>query len=287
MTYIIVTPVKNEENNLPNLIESMESQSSKPAVWVIIDDGSTDQSPKIIEKATSRFKWIKSIRLKESRRDLTVHVAFVIKTGFDFGVEYCKRNKLKFDYIGFLDADINIQDKDLYLKFINEFERDNRLGIAGGNLYDRNRRSDTISGGAMMCRREFFEGINGFPVSAGWDSVLRAKAILNKWNVSTFRDLKMIQTRTTGSAEGEKIGFCIKGSIDYYLGYNPILATSKGLKYCFEKLNLCGIIYLYCYFNNMIKRKGQINEANVRRYYYHDKPLEILKYYMNKLNRKE
>lgn len=280
MNYLIVTPAKNEEKDLPGLIESMALQSMKPVIWVIIDDGSTDKSPEILTKAAKKYNWIKNIRLKECPRDLSMHVARVIKNGFDFALDFCKENDIQFDYIGFLDADIKIEDKDLFRKYIIEFKKDNRLGIAGGNLYDEGRRIDTISGGAIMCRREIFEEINGYPAFTGWDSVLRVKAILNGWRVKTFKDIRLIQTRATSSAEGVKRGFYIKGTTDYYLGHNPLLVAGKGIKYCIEKSNYIGILYIYGYFSSLILRKAQIDDKQVRNYYRYYKLREIINYYI-------
>jgi len=285
MNYLVVTPLKNEEKDLPGLIESMASQSILPLMWIIMDDGSTDKSPMILLEAVKKYKWIRTIRMKESPRDLSKHVAGVIKKGYDIATGVCRENNIEFEFIGFLDADIKIEDTDLFKKFIIEFERDSRLGIAGGNLYDESRRIDTISGGAIMCRREFFEQINGFPAFPGWDSILRVKAILNGWGVRTFKDIRLIQTRATGTAEGVKRGFYIKGTIDYYLGYNPLLVAGKGLKYCIEKSNYIGLIYLYGYYTDLILRKVQIDDKQIRNYYHNYKFKEILKYYIKNLRK--
>lgn len=43
--YIVVTPCKNEGENLPNLIASVVAQTIMPVLWVIVDDGSTDTTP--------------------------------------------------------------------------------------------------------------------------------------------------------------------------------------------------------------------------------------------------
>ncbi len=54
MNYLIVTPVKNEEKDLPGLVESMASQSILPLIWIIMDDGSTDKSPQILQEAEKK-----------------------------------------------------------------------------------------------------------------------------------------------------------------------------------------------------------------------------------------
>lgn len=45
--YIVVTPCRNEEKNLPNLVQSMTVQTIRSVFWVIVDDGSTDKTPEI------------------------------------------------------------------------------------------------------------------------------------------------------------------------------------------------------------------------------------------------
>ncbi|MCK4736138.1 MAG: glycosyltransferase, partial [Methanophagales archaeon] len=49
--YIVVTPCRNEEKNIPNLVQSITAQTIRPALWVIVDDGSTDKTGEIIAEA--------------------------------------------------------------------------------------------------------------------------------------------------------------------------------------------------------------------------------------------
>jgi glycosyltransferase involved in cell wall biosynthesis len=285
--YLIVTPVKDEGENLPNLIQSVVGQTVKPMMWIIVDDGSTDDSPKIIEDATNRYEWVKSVRLKESPRDLAIHFASVIKTGLDFAITYCREHSIQYDYICFLDADMIIRDKDFFKKIIAEFEKDPKLGIASGDIdeigevTDGKRRKDTVSGGEMVCRRECFEDVGRFPLSYAPDSVLFVKAKLRGWEIKRFNAVKIIQTRRTSSAEGLWGGFIIKGKSDHYLSYNPFIVVAKGLKYCLTRQNYKGVAYLYGYFDSLIQRKEQINDEEIRKYFYWYKPREIWQYYWN------
>ena len=48
--YIVVTPCRNEEKKLPNLVQSITAQTIRPALWVIVDDGSTDKTGEIISE---------------------------------------------------------------------------------------------------------------------------------------------------------------------------------------------------------------------------------------------
>ncbi|HET8689540.1 MAG TPA: glycosyltransferase, partial [Methanosarcina sp.] len=71
--YLLVTPAKNEEQNLPEVSESIIRQKLKPELWIVVDDGSTDKTPHILEDLQARYFWIQSIRLPPRPRDITFH----------------------------------------------------------------------------------------------------------------------------------------------------------------------------------------------------------------------
>jgi cellulose synthase/poly-beta-1,6-N-acetylglucosamine synthase-like glycosyltransferase len=52
--YVVITPVRNEEEYLPYTLKSMMSQTVKPLKWIIVNDGSTDRTGEIAEEA-ARF----------------------------------------------------------------------------------------------------------------------------------------------------------------------------------------------------------------------------------------
>lgn len=287
--YILITPCKNEEKSLPIVIGSITKQSILPELWIIVDDGSNDKTPQIIQEAKNQYKWIKSLRLSEKKRDLTIHISNVIKNGSDFAINHCKEHNIKFDYIAFLDADM-ILSENFFDELLYEFEKDNLLGIASGevqfmddlnNLYYEQNRNDTISGGEMICKYECYEDIGGIPISFAWESVLRVNAILKGWKVKRFDNIMATQTRETSSAEGIRKGYYIKGTTAYYLNYNPVLVIVKGLSYCFKKPYYIGFVYLYGYFRDLINQKEQTHDKAIKNYFYWSKPREILQYYFN------
>lgn len=293
--FILITPAKNEEKNLGLCIQSIVSQTITPIIWVIVDDGSVDKTYEIIQDAKNKNLWIECIQLKDAGRDLTIHISKVIKAGLDFAISQCKQHNKKYNYIAFIDADMIVPDKNFLKKLIIKFEVDNKLGIASGviqildnsnNLSDEYRRYDTVSGGEMMCRREIFDDF-AFPLSHAWESVLRVVAIQKGWKEKRFKDLKIIHTRKAATAEGLKKGYYLKGTAAYYLNTNPLLVLVKGFRYCFIRPHYIGIAYLSGYFSSLIKRKEQINDELIKKYFYWNKPLEILKYYFNIFNKGE
>ena len=61
--YLVITPAHNEETLLPNLIDSLAAQVIKPKRWILIDDGSEDRTPDIVDEAASQISWIKACHL--------------------------------------------------------------------------------------------------------------------------------------------------------------------------------------------------------------------------------
>jgi glycosyltransferase involved in cell wall biosynthesis len=56
MSYLAITPARDEEKFLPGLIASMAGQTCVPARWIIIDDGSVDNTPAIIDDARAHVR---------------------------------------------------------------------------------------------------------------------------------------------------------------------------------------------------------------------------------------
>lgn len=292
--YILITPVKDEEKNLPNLIQSVIEQTIKPALWVIVDDGSTDKSPEIIRDAQKKYNWIQSIRLGKSNRDNRIHISQILKKGFEIAINYCLENSIYFDYLCNVDGDM-ILGNSFFEDLLKEFEKNPKLGIACGGYqindgyktFDPKVREDMISGGEIMYRRKCFENIGGISTSSLNDSIIMVKAKLNGWEVKRFEKIKAIQTRETGSAEGLWKGYKINGFFNYYQNYNPLIAVAKGLKFClFKKPYYIGVAYLLGYFDGLLHRKEQINDEEVRKYFYWYKPIETWRYYWNAFKNK-
>ena len=293
MGYILVTPAKNEEKNLPKLVQSVVQQTVKPVLWVIVDDGSTDNTPNIIREAREKYDWIQSFRLKEGKRDLGKHVYRVYKLGFDYAINYCKVYNLQYEYLGNIDADMTIETQ-FFDKLIKEFKKNPRLGVASGSVYSNinnkliieNDRDDLPSGGIRLWRRECFEETGGYLISYSADSVSNVLAKLRGWETRRFEEIKAMQARKTSSAEGLWKGYKYHGESAYFRNYHPLFVLAKGLKLLFKSPYYMGIAYLYGYFSSVLRRMDKIDNVEVKEYYYHQKHKEAMEYYKNILKNK-
>ena len=54
--YVLITPARNEEAFIEKTLASMAAQTVLPQRWVIVDDGSTDQTAEIVQSYASRVR---------------------------------------------------------------------------------------------------------------------------------------------------------------------------------------------------------------------------------------
>ena len=273
--YILVTAAKNEGENLPKLIQAVAEQTIKPVLWVIADDGSTDNTPEIIKEAMRKYKWIQSIRLNSKNKDIGIHLSWVMMKVTKFATEYCKARRIDYEYIGNVDGDIIIE-RAFFEKLIKEFEKDPKLGIAGsGTQYVKGDKiiqpkgnEEEPSGGDMLIRRECFEDCGGIQLSCCWDSVLKAKARLRGWKTRRFEYVKAIETRIPGSENYWERGMH-GGESAYHLNMHPLHVTIKSMKLLFfEKPHYRGLAYMLGYIISFIKRKEKIADEEIQKYFW-------------------
>jgi biofilm PGA synthesis N-glycosyltransferase PgaC len=224
-TYVLITPARNEAEYIELTIKSMIGQTLQPLKWVIVSDGSTDQTDEIVQRYAVSHAWIELLRMPERAERHFAGKAHAFNAGYD------RLKSLDFDVIGNLDADVSFESahfKDL----IARFTEDPSLGVAGaafreGELkYDyRFTSTENVWGGCQLFRRECFESIGGYvPLKGGGvDLVAVVTARMNGWRTRTFVEKVCVHHRVMNSAmnKGLKLKFRW-GQSDYRLGSHPI-----------------------------------------------------------------
>ena len=66
LSYVIISPVKDESRYIEKTILSVLDQSVKPARWIIVDDGSTDGTPEIVERYAAVHPFIELLRTRQA-----------------------------------------------------------------------------------------------------------------------------------------------------------------------------------------------------------------------------
>ncbi|WP_321430934.1 glycosyltransferase family A protein [uncultured Methanolobus sp.] len=272
--YLLITPCKNEGSNLPQVIEGVASQTILPSLWLIVDDGSTDNTFQVVEEARLRYNWIEILRLEESYRDLGLHLAEVMKKGFDYAISLCVNRGIEYFYVGNLDGDI-VLPPTFYRNLIFEMRNNLKLGIvSGGTVYTVNGKqvmsklhSTEPSGGHMLIRKACFEDCGGILVSYSADSVLKAKSRLKGWDTKRFDKYIAIELRDVSSAEGYWKGLIKMGESFYYLNYHPFNAIARSFRYSRRKPYYGMIPFFIGYFKGFINQQ-QIEDEELKDYFW-------------------
>ena len=273
-SYILITPVKDEEKNIQNLIYSVKEQTIRPVLWVIVDDGSKDNTSMIIKNAMKNEKCIAYVRLKEGCRDIGLHISVVYKAGFDFAIDYCKKNNIEYDYVGVVDGDMILEDT-FFEKLINKFDENQKIGIASGGVYYKQKsrlilettRVDLPRGSCRLIRKECFEDIGGYLITYAPDTVANAKAKLRGWGVVQFKEIKAVQSRKTSSAGGLWKGYMIRGEETYFLYCRPIHAILKCVRYLVSPPFYVGLPYFMGYITGFLCKRKRTDDEEIKRYF--------------------
>ena len=226
MKYVLITPAHNEEAFIDKTLASMVAQSVLPERWVIVDDGSTDETAKIVEKYAQSQPWIELVRRPQHRDRSFAGKAHAFNAGME------RVRSLDFDIIGNLDADISF-DADYFKFLLSKFAEDPRLGVTGTTMReaDHDALKDTfyhfrdVFGACQLFRRQCFEEVGGYmPIKWGgidWIAVRTAR--LKGWETRSFSDKMFFHHRPMGETNSNtwKARFDY-GRKDYFLGNHPL-----------------------------------------------------------------
>lgn len=224
MKLIIITPTRNEEDFIQATLKCMLAQTILPTRWIIVNDGSTDGTDKIVRACLKHAPFIEYISLAD--RGYRKPGQGVVEA---FCEGYERITGDDYDVIAKFDADLEFPP-DTLERISNAFRNDPELGITGGTRYERvSGKGDFkkvlvpkgfVGGPTKFYRKKCFEDINGLIQRAGWDGVDTIRANMKGWRTGELESLKIIHLKPTGTAKGEGLKkACEKyGDVSYFMG---------------------------------------------------------------------
>lgn len=283
LSYILLTPAKNEEVNLPKLMHSIINQNIKPVVWFIVDDSSTDNTSHLLDEATVRYSWIHSLKLdtKGVYDIIGEHYAFCCREGFKYALSYCEKNNIEFEYIALSDADM-IYPKGYFSQLIMFLRNNMEYGIVSGEMLIKDDRKgiykesevlqgvDYPLGTGRIWRKETFEETEGYVVSKSPDSVSNVMALLKGWKIKQLTNVKYYQTRDTGGKINLWKGYFTRGKRAYYLNANFLSLFNVIVDITLisrqRKSLIKSFAFISGYFQSFIRREDQIENVEIKKY---------------------
>jgi biofilm PGA synthesis N-glycosyltransferase PgaC len=225
--YVLVTPSRNEGAFIEKTLESVVRQTVPPAKWVIVNDGSTDETGTVAAKYAEKYAWIEVVNLPVRReRNFAAKV-----NAFNAGQE--RMRDVDYELIGNLDSDVSLEE-DHFEFLLLKFKDDARLGVAGTVFKEEsgyNSETDSsegqlhVAGQCQLFRRQCFEEIGGYFANkaGGIDWIAVTTARMRGWKTRSFREKSFFHHRHLGTAERSVFAAAFSyGEKDYYLGGHPI-----------------------------------------------------------------
>jgi poly-beta-1,6-N-acetyl-D-glucosamine synthase len=264
--YVIITPVRDEERHVDATIRSVACQTILPSEWVLVDDGSTDNTGKIIDHYAAQFPWISVVH--RPNRGYRKSGGGVVEA---FYVGYNALRCDDWEFIVKLDGDLAFPSK-YFEKCFEHFSIQPQLGIGGGEIYhscgrelklEANPRFH-VRGATKIYKRDCWEAIGGLWVAPGWDTIDEVKANMLGWKTYSFPELHLLHHRFTGSAEGLLRDRVKHGLACYISGYHPLFMAAKCISRIAQKPYLIGAAaILYGFLKGYLTRAPQVSDLRM------------------------
>ena len=261
----VVTPARNEEADLPRLITAMVAQDLRPALWTIVDTGSTDATLELALDASKRHDWIDVVSLPGARQERGAPIVRAIELAADALASDPPELLVN------VDADVSFRP-DFLRSLSLAFDSDPSLGIASGTCYERRGgewRERFVTGtsawGATRGYRwQCLEMVRPLEPRFGWDGIDEVRARARGWSTCTLRDLPFRHHRAEGSRERRWSAYSAQGSTAHFMGYRHSYLLLRSLHHA--RRHPSAVAMYLAYLLSAALRRPQLSDDDARSY---------------------
>jgi poly-beta-1,6-N-acetyl-D-glucosamine synthase len=269
---LVISPVFNEARHLGVVAASIAGQTRPPERWIVVDDGSTDETPELLERLRSELSVLQVIALpRDGRRGRDGLAAAREIRAFNTGWRSAAAGG--WDVIAKIDGDMELPP-DYFERLLDEFADNPRLGVAGGRYVEQvsPRRWQRIGipdhcvpGALKAYTADCLERIGGVPEILGWDTIDEVYARLYRFETRSFPALIARHHRPTGAAAGVLRGRARHGACAWITHYPAYFAALRSLKQATRKpFGLSGLAFLWGYAAAALRGTPRVPDAAFR-----------------------
>jgi hypothetical protein len=272
-SYVLISPCRNEAQYMRRTLDSVVAQSAKPTLWVIIDDGSTDETPQILADYAAKHDWIRVVA-KPDRGHRAVGPGVI--EAFYFGLDTIDLSD--FAYLCKLDLDLDLPQR--YFEILmDRMAESPRIGTCSGKAYFRNAKGEMESEGitdemSLGMTKFFsvrcFEDVGGFVREVMWDGIDCHTARKKGWTPRSWDEpeLRFDHLRPMGSSQTSiYTGRRRHGFGQYYMGTHPAFMIASAInKSRVPPYMLGGLAMLQGYFGAMLRRVARHDDPALRKF---------------------
>jgi glycosyltransferase involved in cell wall biosynthesis len=279
--YCLITPCRDEARYARRALDAVVRQIEAPALWVIVDDGSTDQTPEILAEYQARFPWIRVLRRADrGDRKLGGGVIDAFYTGYD------AIDPAAFDYVCKFDLDLDLPPA-YFQRMMDRMESEPRLATCSGKPYFfepgagdppaafplrstaglvSERCGDENSVGMIkFYRTEAFRQIGGFVRELMWDGIDGHRCRQRGWIAASSDDpeTRFVHLRPMGTSHRNWwTGRVRHGYGQYFMGTGPLyMLASAAYRMTRPPLVVGGVAMLWGYVRSAFRRVPRYGDA--------------------------
>ncbi|MGE5612399.1 MAG: glycosyltransferase, partial [Bacillota bacterium] len=267
------SPCRDEAAFMRKTLDSVTSQTIPPALWVIVDDGSQDDTPKILAEYASKFDYIRVVR-RQDRGTRSVGPGVI--EAFYAGYETIDPDR--FDYVCKLDLDLDIPPG-YFETMMQRMEQNPRIGTCSGKPYFHESDGQLISeacgdemsvGMIKFYRTECFRHIGGFVRQVMWDGIDCHRCRMLGWIACSWDEpqIRFLHLRPMGASQkGIFTGRMRHGFGQYFMGTSlPYMTASALFRMTRPPLVLGGLAMWWGYVRAMLQRKPRYKDPEFRQF---------------------
>lgn len=270
--YVLISPCRDEAVHMRQTLDSVIGQTIRPAKWVIVDDGSTDDSPRILSEYRSRHDWIEVVtRPDRGRRAVGPGVVDAFYAG------YAAIRPEDYEYLCKLDLDLRLPPR--YFEILMQrMAADPRIATCsgkayiereGGLVYERHG-DDTSLGMTKFYRVSSFQAIGGFVREVMWDGIDCHRCRMRGWIACSWDEpeIRFVHLRPEGSSEkGVYTGRRRHGYGQYFMGTGFLYMAASALGRLNEKPYVLGsLAMLWGWLESALRARPRYGDSEFRRF---------------------
>jgi glycosyltransferase involved in cell wall biosynthesis len=264
---VVVTPARDEADNLPRLAASLASQHFLPRAWSVVENGSTDGTLELARGLANEYDWVRV--LSQPGTSAAERGAPIVKA-LHAAIDALAADPP--DVLVNVDADISM-DADYFERLLRRFEDDDALGIASGSAYEfRNGRweqrfvtGSTVWGASRAYRWECLQQLLPLEERVAWDGVDEFKANARGWRTTAFEDLAFRHHRREGERDGAAwTARRNQGAAAHYLGYRAWYLVLRAVWNARREPAALGLVWGFAL--SALRREAQMQDPAARAY---------------------
>jgi glycosyltransferase involved in cell wall biosynthesis len=271
MSYVLISPCRDEAAYMRETLDSVIAQSLRPAKWVIVDDGSTDETPRILAEYARRHAWIEIVTLGDrGRRSVGPGVVEAFYAG------YRRIDPHDYEYLCKLDLDLRLPPRYFEI-LVARMAADARIATCSGKAYvvERGRLvperhgDDTSLGMTKFYRVSCFEAIGGFVREVMWDGIDCHRCRMKGWTACSWDEpeLRFVHLRPMGSSQQSiYAGRMRHGAGQYFMGTGLLYMAASAASRLNQKPYVLGAAaMLWGWLASALQGKPRLEDPQFRR----------------------